>query len=188
VLRRALDDGVAAGARYAQSAFERLVTGAPGAAPDLALAALAAGGRMDVALRQRLAERPSHDLKLEPHARLVSVATRLRGTSDAMQYLADRIGAAPRPPQADALLDDARTLTAWYLALGDSIQSRATPPPPQRTDPAFHAGLIAGLRDAHRSGDRERVTAAAVMAWAGLHLDQLSGLEARAADAAQAIS
>jgi uncharacterized membrane protein YccC len=188
VLRRAMDDGIAASARYAQSAFERLVTGARGAAPDLARAALAAGGRMDVALRQRLAERPSHDLKLQSHARMISVATRLRGTSDAMQYLADRIGDTPRPPQAELLLDDARALAGWYVALGDAIQSRATPPPPHRPDAGFHDGLVAGMREAQATGDRDRLTAAAVLAWAGLHLDQLTGLEARASEAAQDLS
>lgn len=188
VLRRAMDDGIAASARYAQSAFERLVTGAVGAAPELARAALAAGGRMDVALRQRLAERPSHDLKLQTHARMISVATRLRGTSDAMQYLADRIGDTPRPPQGQLLLDDARALAGWYVALGDSIQSHTTPPPPHRPEAGFHDGLITGMREAQATGDRDRLTAAAVLAWAGLHLDQLAGLEARASEAAQDLS
>ena len=188
VVRRALDDGIAAGARYAQSAFERLVSGVRGSAPELAQAALAAGGRMDVALRQRMAERPSHDLQLQPHARLISVATRLRGTSDAMQYLADRVGDTPRPHQAQVLLDDARMLAGWYLALGDSIQSRATPPPPHRPEATFHDGLMAGLREAHATGDRDRLTAAAVIAWAGLHLDQLTALEPRAAEAAEQIT
>jgi len=188
VLRRAMDDGIAASARYAQSAFERLVTGDRGAAPELARAALAAGGRMDVALRQRLAERPSHDLKLQSHARMISVATRLRGTSDAMQYLADRIGDTPRPPQSQLLLDDARSLAGWYVALGDAIQARVTPPPPQHPAADFHDGLVRGMREAQASGDRDRLTAAAVLAWAGLHLDQLTGLEARAAQAAQDLS
>lgn len=187
VLRRSLDDGIAAGARYAQSAFERLVSGVPGSATELGLAALAAGGRMDVALRQRLAERPSHDMQLAPHARLVSVATRLRGTSDAMQYLSGRIGDTPRPPQAAVLLDDARTLTGWYLALGDSILSQATPPPPHTPNADFHTGLLAGLRAAHATRRREQVMAATVIAWAGLHLDQLTALESRAAEAAQRI-
>jgi hypothetical protein len=71
-----MDDGIAAAARYAQSAFERLVTSTRGSTTELANAALAAGGRMDVALRQRLAERASHDLKLQSHARMISVATR----------------------------------------------------------------------------------------------------------------
>jgi uncharacterized membrane protein YccC len=188
VLRRAMDDGIAASARYAQSAFERLVTGTRGSAPELARAAVAAGGRMDVALRQRLAERPSHDLKLQSHARMISVATRLRGTSDAMQYLADRIGDTARPPQAEQLLDDARALAGWYVALGDAIQSRATPPPPHRPELGFHDALITGMREAQATGDRDRLTAAAVLAWAGLHLDQLTGLEARAAQAAADLS
>jgi hypothetical protein len=41
------------------------------------------------------------------------------------------------------------------------------------------------MREAQASGDRDRLTAAAVLAWAGLHLDQLTGLEARASEAAQ---
>ncbi len=162
VLRRSLDDGIAAGARYAQSAFERLVTGARGAAAELALAAVAAGGRMDVALRQRLAERASHDLRLQSHSRLVSIATRLRGTSDAMQYLADRIGDAPRPPQAAS--GAGRRALADRLVPGAGRQrhlpGHARRPPTARI-PRFHAGLIAGLREAHASGERDRVTAAA---------------------------
>jgi uncharacterized membrane protein YccC len=187
VLRRSLDEGISAGARYAQAAFERLVTGVPGPTAELAEQALAADGRMDIALRQRLAERPSHDMKLQQHSRLVSIATRLRGTSDAMGYLADRIGDTPRPKQADVVLDDARTLTSWYLALGDSVSARTTPPPPHRAPTDWHTTLMTGLREAHATGDRKRVQAAAVALWAILHLEQLAGLEAKAAEAAQSL-
>jgi hypothetical protein len=62
------------------------------------------------------------------------------------------------------------------------------PPPPHRPETAFHDGLVAGLREAQATGDRDRLTAAAVIAWAGLHLDQLTGLEARAAQAAADLS
>ena len=185
LLRRTTADALAAGAHYADRAIERLVRGGSAApAAELALEALGAEGRLDVAFRQRLSERPSHDLAIVAITRLVSAATRLRGTGDTMQVLADRIDGASRPAGADVLLGDARGLEDWYAALGRSVTEQVAPPAAEAFDPAVRPALLAAVRDAAAGGSRDRFMAGISVAWGGLHLGYLKRLEDRCAQAA----
>jgi len=188
VLRRSLDEALVTGARFVQGVFERVAAVVP-EAPVLALeaAADAADDRLDVALRQRLAERPSHDPRLATHTQMVSVATRLRGTALALKYLAQRLGALPRPDAALALRDDARLISAWYIALADGVSTRTPPPPPMpRTD--VRAQLVAAIRAARDGDDPDALFAAVAVAWAGLHLQQLRRLQERVVPAAEQLA
>jgi len=185
LLRRTLDDALATAAGYVRGAFGRLATGTSAAPVDeQSTKALAAWGRLDAAFRQRLSERASHDPRLPAHTRLISIAVRLRGTGDAMQYLSTWLGATPRPPEASALIGDAGALARWYADLGQSVSAMREPQRGAPADPALHPALLAAVRSSHATGDRDRLIAGAAMAWAGLHLDALRALEDRSAQAA----
>ena len=185
LLRRATAEALAAGARYAHAGVERLLTVTPAApAAHLAIEALGADGRLDVAFRQRLAERPGQDMALVAHSRLISAATRLRGTGDALRTLADRVGDTPRPATARAVLGESRAVSGWYETLGASVGEHRSPPAAARIDAALRPAVLAAVRDASASGSRDRLRAGTAVAWAALHLAYLERLEERCAAAA----
>ena len=186
LLRRTLDDALAAAAGYLGAAFRRLATDAPAAPVDaMAGEALGAWGRLDAAFRQRLAERASHDPRLPAHSRLIGVAARLRGTGDAMQYLSGWIDGIPRPGEAHVLRGGrgaARRLVRGARARG--LRRGTRRPPASRPTPRCDPALLAALRSAHATGSRERLIAGTAMVWGGLHLDALRQLEDRCLAAA----
>ncbi len=185
LLHGALGAAYAASARYATAVFTRmLVDPAHDAARGLAEPAIAAEGRLDVALRQRLAERTPHELRLPEHVRLSTGAARLRRTGDAIAALCDRVATAHRPAAATRLASDAAGLGAWYVAFGQAVGERAAPPAPHAPDAQARDALLAGVREAVQDGDRDREMAAVATVWAGLHVEQLGRMEPRVAQAA----
>jgi uncharacterized membrane protein YccC len=185
VLRRSTAEALATSARYAEAAVDRLVTAAPAApAAHRAIEAVGAEGRLDVAFRQRLSERQSDDMALVPVTRLISAATRLRGTGDALLTLADRIGDTPRPAAAHALVTNAHSLSGWYGALSGSVADRRAPPAPAPIDSALRPALLAAVREAAAAGSRDQLVGGTSVAWSALHLAYLERLEDRCAAAA----
>jgi uncharacterized membrane protein YccC len=184
VLRRALGDALSAGARSADDAFGQLTTGGPETAPAVEAAARAASDRLDLAVRQRLAERSGRGDRFAAHSRLVTATGRLVRTAEAMRYLARRLDRAPRPREAGQLLDDARQVAAWYEALGRSVARRRSPPAAVRGDPALRPAMLTAIRHAHATHSRDRLVGATAILWGALHLEQLEHLAGECAKAA----
>ena len=187
MLRRSLDDAIAATARYLQATTRHFAHGDCAAeVREAAIEAEAAQGRLDIAYRQRLAERASGALRLPSVSRLTSAPTRLRGAGDALTALAERVGDTPRPHGADALVGDAEGIAAWYTALGHSVAAHETPPADAAVAvaPRLRSTLAAATRDAYASDSRERRFAGAALAFAAMLLDGLEHLRPAYASAA----
>jgi uncharacterized membrane protein YccC len=185
LLMRSLDEALATAARYVTGAFRWLVAGAdaPPVEP-LAEEARAASDRLDVAFRQRLAERRGGDPRLAARARLASAAARLRVTADGIAHLAARIGAAPRPRAAHSLPGDAARVADWYVALGAGLGGDAGAPAVPPLDPTLQPALVAALRAASGDAAGDGLAAATAVAWGELHLEELTLLAEALAGAA----
>ncbi len=189
LLRRSLADALDAGARYAEAVSQRLATGAaPDEAAHAAIEMAASQERLHAAFRQRLAERATRDLQMAPLARLMSATARLRGSGDAMSALADNLGATPRPDEAQAIVAAAADVAGWYETLGQRVAEREAPPAIAPIGAALDPELAAGLREAYRTGSRDRLVAAAALVWGGQHLQQLADLGERFRQAAVELS
>jgi uncharacterized membrane protein YccC len=147
---------------------------------------LAAGRRLDDALRQYLAERGAKNVHLSDLTPIVNGATRLRLAGEA-------IGRMPLPPREDPgghaltassglIQDQAWAVSGWYAAVADAIDPRRpvrTPPPPRPADRT--AELLAALRrdlgaGTLHDGDTEH---AKRLLWTALYLQDLRRLEAQ---------
>jgi hypothetical protein len=147
---------------------------------------LAAGRRLDDALRQYLAERGAKNVHLSDLTPIVNGATRLRLAGEA-------IGRMPLPPREDTggrtftassglIQDQAWAVSGWYAAVADAIDPRRpvrTPPPPRPADRT--AELLAALRrdlgaGTLHDGDTEH---AKRLLWTALYLQDLRRLEAQ---------
>jgi hypothetical protein len=185
VLRRSVGAAMATSGRYAAAAMSGVLAGGTiDELLSLEAATVASQNRLDAALRQRLAERPSDDPRLVELARLVTAIARIRTTADAEHRLAERIADAPRPRPAAQLLIDAEGLRDWYVAFGDAFSARAEVPRPDAPDPLEHSAMIEAVRHSAAHEPRRNAIAALACAWVGLHIDQLRRLEARVAEAA----
>jgi hypothetical protein len=154
---------------------------------------------LDDAFRQFLAEPGADRADLESYGALVAGATRLRlaaysllTITEASGMPADRDRCASAPADRDrcasALDEEADALRCWYGALGDALAGRATPPPPERPDPASRRRVSRCLREAVADGDSGAVRAAVCLALAREQIGSLEHLEAELAEAAAAIA
>jgi uncharacterized membrane protein YccC len=185
VVRRSLAAAMAASARYVAAAMGEVTAGGSSdAVQALQDDAAATQNRLDAAVRQRLAERPSEDPRLAEIAGLVAATARIRRTADAVSALAVTIGEAPRPPAAAQLLAGAKDLGAWFVAFAESFGVRSPVPPPQRPDPRRHAAMLAAVRSSVTNHDRAAMFAAIACTWVGFHIDHLRDLEVRVSEAA----
>ena len=185
VLRSSLAVALATSAGYTAAAMRGvLVGGATGELVALEADTVAAQNRLDAAIRQRIAERPSADPRTAEVSRLVTATARIRRTADALRTLAEQIGDTPRPQTTAYLLSEVEALRAWYVAFGQSVDSRADLPRPEALDPLEHATLLSAVRDSAAHGQPTTTIAALACTWVGLHLDELRRLEARVAQTA----
>lgn len=185
VLRRALDDALtASGASLAAAAHHLGLGTRPDAVREAATAASAAAGRLDIALRQRLAERAGHPLQVTSLAGLAGAASRLRFAADGLEYLATRIGDAPRPAGAEAIAAEGGDIADWYARLGAGVAAHTPPPDSARVPRELADTLVAAARDGYARGSRERLVASTAIVWGCMHLEVLHALEERCARAA----
>jgi hypothetical protein len=147
-------DYLAEGARWA--------LGLRGTPPTTAGPAVAAGLRLDDALRGFLTEQGSKRIPKEELWRLVGAALRLRLTAHSLATLHD---AGPQTDQNAELAAQADRLAGWYRDLAGAL---ARPPVRGGTEPRVPA--LDG--DAPRDG---LPTRPASRVWVALHLDHLRG-------------
>jgi uncharacterized membrane protein YccC len=185
VVRRSLAAAMAASARYVAAAMSEIIAGGPTEGlHTLEADALASQNRLDSALRQRLAERPSEDPRLAEIAGLVAATSRIRRTADAVSNLVVQVGETPRPRAAAHLLTDANDLGAWFVAFAESFGARSPAPRPQPRDPLEHPAMLEAVRTSVTDHRRAELFAAIACTWVGLHIDHLRDLEARVTVAA----
>jgi uncharacterized membrane protein YccC len=127
-IRRAISDSFLAGGRYLDASVGSTVTGAP-LIPKLQRDALAAGRRLDDAVRQFVAERGQTNLPTIQFADLASVAISLRLSADAIRALRGERGPGDGSPAAEqaqvaGVLDDASSVCSWYETVARVIVSR----------------------------------------------------------------
>jgi uncharacterized membrane protein YccC len=147
---------------------------------------LAAGRRLDDALRQYLAERGAKNVHLSDLTPIVNGATRLRLAGEAIAAmplpLRNDPGEHTFAASASLIEDQAFAVSGWYTAVADAIDPRRparTPPPPRPADrtaellTALHRDLQA---DTLHDGDIEH---AKRLLWTALYLQDLRRLEAQ---------
>ena len=184
-LGAALDEAYRGSARYLRQAVEH-ITGLRQQPPDLGAPAMAAGERLDDALRQYLAERGAKRVSLENVIALANGAARVRLAATAIKRLN---GAAPGPAATadrdhaldgpiDVLLRRTERVTQWYEELAENFAGPAGrhPAPDAPEDgPSF---LDVVLPAVARCGDPGRAARAEQLLWSGQYLgdvDQLRG-------------
>ena len=94
--------------------------------------------------------------------------------------------AAPSPPWllpdglrpcAGKLEEEAQSIRAWFVTLGDSVAHGTAVPPPQRRDPAVRSHLLQCTREAISSGQPAEAHDALLVLWVNEHLEMLWRLE-----------
>jgi hypothetical protein len=187
VLRRSLDDAYWACAACCAACVARVLGGPADALTRSRRQAVAREQRLDVAVRQFLAERAPPAQRIEDVATLAAGAVRLRVTSDALLTLGQRGEGAPLDA-ASSLRGDMESVRAWYTTLGERIGAGAAPPPPADPDDELPAQVLEGVRTTAVTSDHARKVAAVAVYWCNEHLNRLRRLEAPTAQAATRIA
>ena len=197
ILRHSISVAVTAAARYVAVAMDGVVVGGYDSEMSACEAdSAAAEERLDTAFRQRLAERPSDDLRVVELSRLMTASARIYRTAALEHRFATTIAGAPRPSLAKRLRTDAHDLADWYAAFGDAFAARAPVPRPSPSDPLEHSAMLAAVRQSatggpadceSATGPHDAIVAALGCAFAGLHIDELHRLETRVVDAARTL-
>ncbi len=188
-LGAALEDAFRSGADYLRQAMDHVV-GRRVNAPDAGGSALAAGYRLDDALRQYLAERGAKHMDPQSVTALANGAIRLRLAGVAVSRLrapdaldlnsADDRLAAP----SQVLGDRAAEVTSWYAALADGFSGRDGPLPPLDDDRAQQSFLDVVLPAVDGCGDPDRAARAESLLWSGQYLGDVSQVRADLVDPA----
>ena len=195
LVRENLAESYSRTADYVAAMVEQLIGRDGGADPEQAgLAAVGAVHRLDDTYGQYLAERSAKRVDPERAARLVAGAARVlrAGRSlAALQDLAARRAASPpggaaQPalavpdglkPCAGKLEEEAQSIRAWFVTLGDSVAHGTAVPPPQRRDPAARSHLLQCTREAISGGQPAGAHDALLVLWVNEHLEMLWRLE-----------
>ena len=178
----ALADAYATSAAYLRQSIGGLAGRVPTA--DGEPLAMAAGARLDDALRQYLAEQGAKHVPLSSVATLANGAARLRLAATAIARLQadapDGQVATADPGLAEplALLDRrGDEVTAWYATLADAF-SRQAAPVPGEPDRAGESFLDLVLPAVHSCGDPARAARAEQVLWSGQYLGDVDRLRA----------
>jgi uncharacterized membrane protein YccC len=184
--------GLALGDAYGTSSdyLHQALLHATGRRPDVptgAVAAMAAGERVDDALRQYLAEQGAKHVPLADVAALANGATRVRLAGTAIKRLSMGTVAAG-PPQldprlaepGDVLLRRGEHVVGWYRALADSFAGRRAgfPPPDPEPGPAAGSFLDVVLPAVDRCGGSGPAAQAERLLWTGQYLGDVDQLRA----------
>jgi uncharacterized membrane protein YccC len=150
--------------------------------------------RLDDSFSQFLAERSASPVDPDRAARLVGGAARMLRTGHSMASLRDlesrpAAGSShtPRDPKpcAGQLEEEAQSIRAWFVTLGDSLVHGTSVPPPQSRDPAARSGLLDCTRQQISGGGPAQARDALAVLWANEHLEMLWQLEQHLSPTAQ---
>ena len=196
LVRENLAESYSKTADYVAAMVERLTGVDGGTDPEQAgLAAVAAVHRLDDTFGQYLAERSAKRVDPERAARLVAGAARVLRAGRSLAALQELTArrAAGRPdgsagpaalvlpdglrPCAGKLEEEAQSIRAWFVTLGDSVAHGTAVPPPQRRDPAVRSHLLQCTREAITSGQPAEAHDALLVLWVNEHLEMLWRLE-----------
>jgi len=195
LVRENLAESYSKTADYVAAMVERLTGVDGGADPQQAgLAAVAAVHRLDDTFGQYLAERSAKRVDPERAARLVAGAARVlragRSLAALQELTARQAGSRPDGsagpalvlpdglrPCAGKLEEEAQSIRAWFVTLGDSVAHGTAVPPPQRRDPAVRSHLLQCTREAITSGQPAEAHDALLVLWVNEHLEMLWRLE-----------
>ena len=195
LVRENLAESYSKAADYVAAVVERLTGVDGGTDPDQAgLAAVAAVHRLDDTFGQYLAERSAKQVDPERAARLVAGAARVLRAGRSLAALQDSAArrAASRPdgstgtalvlpdglkPCAGKLDEEAQSIRAWFVTLGDSVAHGTALPPPQRRNPAVRSHLLQCTREAITSSQPAAAHDALLVLWVNEHLEMLWRLE-----------
>jgi uncharacterized membrane protein YccC len=178
----ALAEAYRAAAGYLQQAVEH-VTGRRVEPPDGGQAAMAAGERLDEALRQYLAERGTKRVPLESVAALANGATRLRLAGAAIKRLQFERSDGLPPVAVDGVLDRPATVlsrraaevTGWYEALGTAFARSGNPLPSDGHVAGADSFLEVVLPAVEACDDGQRAQAERLL-WSGQYLGDVDRL------------
>ena len=182
----ALSQSYRIGSDYLESCVE-YVLGRAGDPTDELRTVLAAGRRLDDALRQYLAERGTKSVALADLTATANGATRLRlaGEAICLLRLADhRYSDAPDhlSKSTELVLTETKTVCDWYSAVGDALdphRPEGTPPPPcdqTRVEEVFDVLRHDLMVSIDSSDDTEHAKS---LLWTSLYLQDMRLLEAR---------
>jgi uncharacterized membrane protein YccC len=178
-LREDLAAAYARGAQYVVATARQVIEGKD--SEDVARAALAAdaaGHRLDDSFRQYLAERSATKVNLEDIGALVGGASRVRRAAQSLTALRRMADGDPRLERCGQNLDrELNALESWYVTLGYALVNDDQAPSPHIRDAEGASRLLACVRNAARDRDKATVNAALVLLWASQHLDNLWRLE-----------
>ena len=188
ILRDDLASAYARGVDYVVATARQVIEGGDAETTDRAArAADAAVHRLDDAFRQYLAERSATTFNVEDVAALVGGASRVRRAALSLASLGRMVDGAAGLGRCGANLDrELHALQSWYVALGYALTNGRAIPPPHIRDTDGRNRLLACVRDAARSRNKDTDHAALVLLSASQHLDNLWRLEAHLGERARA--
>jgi uncharacterized membrane protein YccC len=181
-LGNALGEAYHAAAAYLRESVEH-VTGLRMSPPESGLAAMAAGERLDEALRQYLAEQGTKQVPLESVAALANGAARVRLAGTAIKRLpldtpAGRLvgsGDESLDVPVDVLVRRMRDVAGWYEMLAEAFARPGSPLPQDGSSPG-ESFLDVVLPAIDRCGDPERAAHAEQLLWSGQYVGDVDQL------------
>jgi uncharacterized membrane protein YccC len=193
-LGAALAEAYHASAAFLRQAVDH-VTGRRADPPDNALSAVAAGDRLDEALRQYLAERGTKSVPLESVVALANGAARVRLAGSAIKHLQLAAG-RPVPAvghdgldgSADVLLRRTADVSGWYDALADSFQRRGNGVPDHVPSAPSASFLDVVLPAVDHCADGTCAAQAERLLWSGQYVGDLDQLRADLVEPARQVA
>jgi uncharacterized membrane protein YccC len=187
-LRADLASAFARGADSVVAAVhEVLQRGDRGETDRAGLATDAALHRLDDAFRQHLDESSATSAGAEDVAALVNAAVRVRRVARSLRLLADMTEGRIRLDRcSDTLEPELAAIHAWYVSLGDALESHRELPPPTVVHADDRRALLDCVRVAAGSEDTASRHAALSLVVTAQYLENLHRLEARIGTRARA--
>lgn len=183
-LGSALAEAYHASAAFLRQAVDH-VTGRRAEPPDNALVAMAAGDRLDEALRQYLAERGSKRVPLESVVALANGAARVRLAGSAIKHL--QLAAGPPVPaaghdvldgSADVLLRRTADVSGWYDLLANSFERGGKDVPDHAAPGPATSFLDVVLPAVDHCADGKCAEQAERLLWSGQYVGDVDQLRA----------